>query len=67
MRRRVLGGATFRPISGETPILNQLQMIEEYEQAGDPAYREECRRVFGEIWADVIRRMTTPEINSGEA
>lgn len=67
MRRRALGGATLKSISDDVPILKQLKMIEEYEQASDPAYREECRRVFGEIWADVIRRMTTPEINSGEA
>ena len=37
MRRRALGGATLKSISGDVPILKQLKMIEEYEQASAPS------------------------------
>jgi len=36
MRRRALGGATLKSISDDVPILKQLKMIEEYEQASAP-------------------------------
>ena len=36
MRRRALGGAILKSISDDVPILRQLKMLDEYEQASAP-------------------------------
>lgn len=36
MRRRALGGASLKSISDDVPILKQLKMLDEYEQASSP-------------------------------